>query len=242
MFLINSSMNEKIKSLNDLTIALHVINKKYKIEDFIEAYKTAVGSSSMKILKDLKMDTTTNPFQKILSFSSKISEEMIESMVAATAGLSGYNYNEYLDECNSLREVFLKDRKTYFSSKVVFNTNKKKDGTSSIFELSGTADLVLGDFLDKVLVRIFPGHLDVVYEDLSGKKIKSRLRHKHSIVTSDHVEAPLIDRYHGINAYDSFLLRSYYDAKKNEWVYIPIRLVVKVDCDDELLETIESID
>ena len=57
----------------------------------------------------------------------------------------------------------------------------------------------------------------------------------------EHVEAPLIDRYHGINAYDSFLLRSYYDAKKNEWIYIPIRLIMKVDCDHELLEEIESI-
>ena len=205
-------MNEKIKSLNDLTIALHLINKKYKIEDYIEAYKKAVGSSSMKILEDLKMDTTSNPFQKIISFSSKISEEMIESMIAATAGLSGYNYDEYLEECNSLREVFLKDRKTYFSSKVIFNTNKKKDGTSNIFELSGTADLV-----------------------------KTRLRHRRSAITMEHVEAPLIDRYHGINAYDSFLLRSYYDAKKNEWIYIPIRLIMKVDCDHELLEEIESI-
>lgn len=234
-------MNEKIKSLNDLTIALHLINKKYKIEDYIEAYKKAVGSSSMKILEDLKMDTTSNPFQKIISFSSKISEEMIESMIAATAGLSGYNYDEYLEECNSLREVFLKDRKTYFSSKVIFNTNKKKDGTSNIFELSGTADLVLGDFLDKVLAKIYPAQLDVVYENLVGKKVKTRLRHRRSAITMEHVEAPLIDRYHGINAYDSFLLRSYYDAKKNEWIYIPIRLIMKVDCDHELLEEIESI-
>lgn len=234
-------MDSKIKSLNDLTIALHLINKKYKIEDYIEAYKKAVGSSGMKILEDLKMDTTSNPFQKIISFSSKISEEMIESMIAATAGLSGYNYDEYLEECNSLREVFLKDRKTYFSSKVIFNTNKKKDGTSNIFELSGTADLVLGDFLDKVLVKIYPAHLDVVYENLVGEKVKTRLRHRRSSITKEHVEAPLIDRYHGINAYDSFLLRSYYDAKKNEWVYIPIRLIMKVDCDQELLEEIESI-
>ena len=50
------------------------------------------------------------------------------------------------------------------------------------------------------------------------------------------------DRQRSIVLDDSFLLRSYYDAKKNEWIYIPIRLVVKVDCDDELLETIESID
>ena len=166
---------------------------------------------------------------------------MIESMIAATAGLSGYNYDEYLEECNSLREVFLKDRKTYFSSKVIFNTNKKKDGTSNIFELSGTADLVLGDFLDKVLAKIYPAQLDVVYENLVGKKVKTRLRHRRSAITMEHVEAPLIDRYHGINAYDSFLLRSYYDAKKNEWIYIPIRLIMKVDCDHELLEEIESI-
>ena len=69
-------MNHKIKSLNDLTIALHEVNKKYKIEDFIEAYRKAVGEGSDNILEELKMDSSSNPFQKILNVSSKITDEM----------------------------------------------------------------------------------------------------------------------------------------------------------------------
>jgi hypothetical protein len=55
------------------------------------------------------------------------------------------------------------------------------------------------------------------------------------------VEAPLIDRHHGINAYDSFLLRSFYDIKKNDWVYIPIRLIIKIDCDADIVGLVEGI-
>lgn len=234
-------MNRKIKSLNDLTIALHEINKKYKIGDFIEDYRQAVGDASDSILNELKLDSTTNPFQKIVNISSKITDEMIEKLSFSTEGLtSKYNYDEYLEECNSLREVFLKDRRGYFSSKVVVNS-KRKDGIQNIFDLSGTADVILGDFIDKILTKINPGHLDIVYEDLNGKKVTTKIKHKTPSITKDHIEAPLIDRYHGINAYDSFLLRSYYDIKKNDWVYIPIRLIVKLDCEDNLLGVIETI-
>jgi hypothetical protein len=60
-------MNPKIKSLNDLTIALHEVNKKYKIEDFIEAYRKAVGDTNDEILTELKNDGASNPFQKIIN-------------------------------------------------------------------------------------------------------------------------------------------------------------------------------
>jgi hypothetical protein len=126
----------------------------------------------------------------------------------------------------------------------VIVNGKRKDSSShisNIFDLSGTADMVLGDFLDKALAKISPSHLDIVYEDLNGEKVKAKIRHRPLAITKEHIEAPLIDRHHGINAYDSFLLRSYYDIKKNEWIYIPIRLIVKIDCDDNLLGLIEGI-
>ena len=237
-------MNHKIKSLNDLTIALHEVNKKYKIEDFIEAYRKAIGNSSDDLLTELKNDGAANPFQKIINVSGKITDDMIEKLIESTADLTeNYNYDQYLDECNLLRNTFLKDRKNYFASKVV-GSKKKDEGSniSSVFELSGTADIVLGDFLDKVLTKIYPSHLDVVYEDLNGDKIKAKLRHRPLTITKEHVEAPLIDRHHGINAYDSFLLRSFWDIKKNDWVYIPIRLIVKIDCEADIVGLIESIE
>ena len=99
----------------------------------------------------------------------------------------------------------------------------------------------MGDFIDKALNKISPSHIDIVYEDLNGKKISAKIKHKIPSVTKDHVEAPLIDRYHGINAYDSFLLRSYYDIKKNDWIYIPIRLIIKLNCEDNMIGMIESV-
>lgn len=236
-------MNPKIKSLNDLSIALHEVNKKYKIEDFIEAYRKAVGDTNDEILTELKNDGASNPFQKIINVSGKITDEMVEKLIESTADLTEtYNYNEYLDECNSLRDLFLKDRRNYFSSKVV-GSKKKSDNSSisSVFELTGTADIIIGDFLDKILTKIYPTHLDIVYEDLNGEKIKTKIRHRPLAITKEHVEAPLIDRHHGINAYDSFLLRSFYDIKKSDWVYIPIRLIIKIDCDSDIIGLIEGI-
>jgi hypothetical protein len=237
-------MNHKIKSLNDLTIALHEVNKKYKIEDFIEAYRKAIGEGSDTILEELKVDPSANPFQKIINISGKITDDMIEKLIESTSVLTEtYNYHEYLDECNSLRNTFLKDRKNYFSSKVVVGSKKRDSNSniSNIFELSGTADIVLGDFLDKALTKIYPNHLEIVYENLNGERIKTKIRHRPLAITKEHIEAPLIDRHHGINAYDSFLLRSFYDIKKNDWIYIPIRLIVKIDCDSDIVGMIEGI-
>jgi hypothetical protein len=137
----------------------------------------------------------------------------------------------------------LKDRKNYFSSKVVVGSKKRDSNSniSNIFELSGTADIVLGDFLDKALTKIYPNHLEIVYENLNGERIKTKIRHRPLAITKEHIEAPLIDRHHGINAYDSFLLRSFYDIKKNDWIYIPIRLIVKIDCDSDIVGMIEGI-
>jgi hypothetical protein len=228
-------MNHKIKSLNDLTIALHEINKKFRINDFVEEYRKAIGESSSDILTQLKQDGLNNPFQKIVSLSSKVSEQDLEKLMTVGDRLtSKYNYADYLDECQNLRDAFLKDRKNYFSSKVTRQPAAKKDEISSIFDLSGTTDIILADFIDKALSVVHPNHLDIVYEDLNGNRVKTKIRHRPAAITQDHVEAPLIDRYHGINAYDTFLLRSYYDIKKTDWVYIPIRLIVSLTSEEDI--------
>ena len=53
-------------------------------------------------------------------------------------------------------------------------------------------------------------------------------------MSDDFVEAPLIDRYHGINAYDSFLLHSFFDVYRNKWIYIPVKLIVSLKCEDDI--------
>jgi len=178
-------MNHKIKSLNDLSIALHEMNKKYKISDFIEEYKTAVGNSSFNIIQELNQNDTSNPFQKLINLSSKLSDDDIEKVASSTETITEkYNYEEYLEECSGLREAFLKDRKSYFASKVAVG-GKTKSGVQNIFDLSGAADVVLGDFIDKALNKISPSHIDIVYEDLNGKKIFETSVNNQSFVQID---------------------------------------------------------
>ena len=238
MFLINSNMNPKVRCLNDLTIYLHEINKKFRISEFVQEYKGVVGTKSAKALNEFERDNLINPFQKIMNLSSKVSEDQLAKMIQIGDSLSSkYDYSGYLDACQAIREEFLEERKNYFSCKVT--SNEKKDIITNIFELSGTGDLILADFLDHTLVNIYPLHLDVVYEDLSGKKIKAKIRSKDIKITKDHVDAPLIDRYHGINAYDTFLLRSFYDFPKKKWIYIPVRLIISVTCEEDIKEILD---
>ena len=60
-------------------------------------------------------------------------------------------------------------------------------------------------------------------------------------MADEYVEAPLIDRYHGINAYDAFLLHSFFDVQKNRWSYVPVRLIISIKADEEI-EDLSGID
>ena len=173
-------MNEKIKSINDLSITLHEINKEYKIQEFIDIFKKSVGKTNANMLENIRQDTSTNIFQKITNLSDKITETTMENMITFFNKLNETcNYDEYMEKCGSTRSSFLKDRKNYFSSKAILDMSKSVE-EYSIFDLTGTAELILGDFLDKLLYKIYPAHLDIVYENASGKKITKKLRHRKS--------------------------------------------------------------
>ena len=227
-------MEKNIKSLNDLTIAIHEINKKYKISEFVDDFKNAIGKKSTDILNELKNDGVTNPFQKIINASNLISDKQIQTLVKISDQINlKYKYDSYLEECSELREGFLKKRSDYFSARATTSV-KAKDTVSSLFELSGSADIILSDWIDKMLNKIRPNTLDIVYENLNGKKTKTKIGHHSVSITKNYIDAPLIDRYHGINAYDSFLLRSFYDMNKNNWVYVPIRLIISLECSADI--------
>ncbi|MEI6597906.1 MAG: hypothetical protein WCL22_02580, partial [bacterium] len=74
-------MEKNIKSLNDLTIAIHEINKKYKISEFVDDFKNAIGKKSTDILNELKNDGVTKPIQNITNASSLIKDQQIPSLV-----------------------------------------------------------------------------------------------------------------------------------------------------------------
>jgi hypothetical protein len=93
-------------------------------------------------------------------------------------------------------------------------------------------DIMLSEWIDALLKNIYPNHLDIEYEDINGKRVKTKISHRICVVTPEYVEAPLIDRYHGSSGYDQFYLHSVYDIKKRKWIYIPMRLIVDVSMED----------
>jgi hypothetical protein len=89
-------------------------------------------------------------------------------------------------------------------------------------------------WIDIVIQKISPKTLEIEYEDLDGKRKKAKVKHKTIAVEDEFVEAPLIDRYHGINAYDAFLLHSFFDVHLNKWIYIPVKLIMSIKSEEDL--------
>jgi hypothetical protein len=238
-----------VKSLNDLSITIHEIGKRYNIQNYIDEFRTSmVAEISPKFWEEFNSLRTTpigeivNPLEKIMLLSSVITDEEMEKVSKINLRLEQkYGYSNFVKECESARQTFLRERKTYFSMKVAKKHNEESNngGLNTYLDITGMTDVMLSEWLDALLEKIYPEHLDIEYEDMTGKRIKTKISHRVCVVGQDYVEAPLIDRYHGSNAYDQFLLHSVYDIKKRKWVYIPMRLIVGVKCEQLNLDGIE---
>jgi hypothetical protein len=238
-----------VKSLNDLSITIHEIGKRYNIQNYIDEFRTSMTNEvSQKFWDEFNSIRTTpvgeiaNPLEKIMLLSSVISNEELEKVSKINQRLDKkYSYTDFLKECESARQAFLRERKTYFAMKVAkkHSDDSGNGGLGSYLDITGMTDVMLAEWLDSLLEKIYPDHLDIEYEDMSGKKIKTKISHRVCVVGPDYVEAPLIDRYHGSNAYDQFLLHSVYDIKKRKWVYVPMRLIVSVKSEEIDIEKID---
>ena len=238
-----------VKSLNDLSITIHEIGKRYNIQNYIDEFRTSmVTEISPKFWEEFNSLRTTpigeivNPLEKIMLLSSVITDEEMEKVSKINLRLEQkYGYSNFVKECESARQTFLRERRTYFSMKVAKKHNEESNngGLNTYLDITGMTDVMLSEWLDALLEKIYPEHLDIEYEDMTGKRIKTKISHRVCVVGQDYVEAPLIDRYHGSNAYDQFLLHSVYDIKKRKWVYIPMRLIVGVKCEQLNLDGIE---
>lgn len=224
-----------VKSLNDLSITIHEIGKKYDIKNFVTEFKTSVKEINSQAWDEIDTVRATDvgegtPLEKIMLLSSILSDDDLQKLVKVSEKLNTkYHYDSFSKECEDIRKTFLDERNEYFSVKAV-KGNKQNDvgGLNSYVELTGMSDLMLASWIRKVLERIYPYALEVEYEDLAGKINKTEIVHREAIVTDGFIECPLIPRYHGSNGYDQFLMNSFYDRKKSKWIYIPIRLIVNL--------------
>lgn len=236
-------MHKKIPSLYDLSISIHLINKKYKIKEFIEEYRSRVSEINENLRKELvTVDGLTNPVQRVIQMSQDLTDDELDRTVQIVETLSSkYDYSAYLGECESVRKSFLTERQDYFAVKATKSQAKIVDEVTTLFELAGTSEVIFSRWIDGIIHKISPKPLEIEYEDLDGKRKKLLAKHRIATVADEFVEAPLIDRYHGINAYDAFLLHSFFDATHNKWVYVPVKLIVSIKADDEI-EDIANVD
>ena len=235
--------DKKMQSLNDLSISIHLINKKYKIKEFIQEYRNKISEVN-DLLRDelISANGFSNPVQKVILVSQQLTEEEIDKTVAIVESLTNkYDYPSYLEECQNIRKDFMQERNDYFAVKATKSQAKIIDEVTNLFELTGASELILSKWLDTIVEKLNPKTLEIQYEDIDGKKKKARIKYRNPAMSDDFVEAPLIDRYHGINAYDSFLLHSFYDADKGKWIYVPIKLIISIQADDDL-EDILNVD
>lgn len=238
-----------VNSLNDLSITIHEIGKRYNIQNYMEEFRTSMTSEvnskfwdEFDALHSNSKSEIVNPLEKIIMMSSVISDDQLEKVSKINKRLElKYSFADFLKECESARQAFLRERKTYFSIKVAKkHTDDSGNGAfSTYFDITGMTDVMLAEWIDLVLEKVYPGHLNIEYEDMDGKHIKTKITHRICVIGKEFIEAPLIDRYHGSNAYDQFLLHSMYDIKKRKWVYVPMRLIVNVKSDDLNLDGID---
>ena len=238
-----------VNSLNDLSITIHEIGKRYNIQNYMEEFRTSMTSEvnskfwdEFDALHSNSKSEIVNPLEKIIMMSSVISDDQLEKVSKINKRLElKYSFADFLKECESARQAFLRERKTYFSIKVAKkHTDDSGNGAfSTYFDITGMTDVMLAEWIDLVLEKVYPGHLNIEYEDMDGKHIKTKITHRICVIGKEFIEAPLIDRYHGSNAYDQFLLHSMYDIKKRKWVYVPMRLIVSVKSDDLNLDGID---
>lgn len=233
-----------VKSLGDLSIAIHEIGKRYDIDGYVKEFRSSLTSEinpkfwdSLDGIRKGEEAENASPIEKIMLLSALITDDELEKVTKINKELGKkYSYEEFMKECDNARQAFLRDRKSYFSIKVAkrHSDQSGNGGFGSYFDVTGMTDIMLADWLDAIMEAVYPNHLDIEYEDIDGKKVKTKIAHKICVVTPDYVEAPLIDRYHGANAYDQFYLHSVFDIKKRKWVYIPMRLIINITTEDGL--------
>lgn len=218
-------MNTKsIPSANDLSIIIHQINKKYNVKGFFEEYISICDSLGGVNINELEEKNSSEydkmVFDKFLE-DNKSNEDLITSMRTL---VEKYRYMEYLRECEYARKVFFAERKDYFRNEIVITSKSRKP----IFSDDRIEELAISSWIDSKLIEIDPNPMYVKYEDLDGKIKEVSIMHKNYVFHEDYIEGPMIDKQSGHSNYDSFVLHSFYNKTEKKWIYVPVKLIIKL--------------
>lgn len=222
----------EVKSVSDLSDTINGILKKYDIAGFITEFRDSVKTINasahdrLELLRAVDVSDGTH-FDKLLEISKTLSDEDLEKVVKTSRRLSTkYKFDKFAEEAEAVRKAFLDSRNDYFSVRATNNREGEETLFNSYLDQTGISDLMMASWINKLLARIYPYCLKIRYEDLKGNVVETRISHREPIVTNDFVECPLLTRYYGKNNYDRFLLSSFYDVNKSQWVYVPLRLII----------------
>jgi hypothetical protein len=225
-------MEKKIKSLKELTQQIDALSQEYSMDDFAKSFKRRLSRMKIRFWESMADNKgLVNPVHAILTAKNSLSDEQMMKVLRVMEDLKEkYKYDEYMEKCDKLREQFLSDRSDYFASKMGKPLTLENEGKMSeiLHDMLGVSDVVLCNWMDSILARIKPEVLSVDYEDLDGNIKNANIRAEPVRVTMEYISAPLIDRYTGSSQFDSFLLRSFFDADEKEWIYIPVRFIISV--------------
>lgn len=105
-----------VNSLNDLSITIHEIGKRYNIQDYIDEFKSSMTSEvnskfwdEFDGLRSTTASEVVNPLEKIMLLSSVITDDELEKVSKINKRLDlKYSYTDFVKECESARQAFLR--------------------------------------------------------------------------------------------------------------------------------------
>jgi len=225
-------LEKSIKSINDLTKKIDALHEEYSMGEFAKSFKRRLARRKIDFWNSMNENKgLVNPVISILKAKNSLSDEEMMKVLNILEDLKKkYKYDEYMQRCDEVREMFLLERADYFAStmKQVLSDPEGNNPFNPLQDMLGASDNMFCTWLEDILRKIRPETLSVDYEDVDGHIKNANICFEPVRVTEDYVSAPLIDRYTGNSQFDSFLLRSFFDADEKEWVYIPVRFIISV--------------
>lgn len=222
-------MSNKAYTISDLKNDSQKLADKFKMDEYaqeINVLLAPVGLDYGKIVRQ-----TIDPTYEALIDAHPVAEK-VESVTKKLGTIKKrYRYESYLRSGRSLREKFLKARKTYLFNRIKLTLGKNRRCSNiEKINMDFLRQYLMARGIDKALRASITKIATIYYEDhLTGEDRVMKVKFHRVAVDVDTVEAPLIDRTMGSNFFDSFFLHSFYNVESKKWEYIPVGLIQKIE-------------
>ncbi len=201
----------------DLSNAIKVLMKKYRIDDFEEEFADlakSLGASDQTMKR--------GEYNPLVLLEEGRKDDYKRFMKGLENLDKKYDFQEFHDQCIHLRSEFDRERKGYLYDNILLGC-----APMAFFFPPAIADQFFLEWLDGVVEQEFVKRQKSVlleYEDLKGETIRLVVRHKEDEFTEEYIDCRPIDRLVGELPYDSFVVRHFWNEELG-WVPVPIHLI-----------------